>query len=91
MENEIGRRLGATYSADMFPHTTEERQNIINGAWEGELPVVEDEAYPKVVHENGEARHDSHDSPRATKLISTLSALEGVVQEVTGVETYSRC
>ena len=67
--------IRATYGADVVPHATEKGKDIINGAREGELPIVEDETYPKIVHENGEARHDSHDSPRATKLISTLNGV----------------
>ena len=54
----------------MVPHTPEERLDIIDGGGVDKGAVVEDQADPEVVHENGEAGHDIEDPPWSTELIS---------------------
>lgn len=53
----------------MIPHTPEEGDDIGGGVGEDQLTIVEDKAYPEVVHEDGESGHDSDNAPWSTELI----------------------
>ena len=59
-----------TYCAYVIPHAPEERLDVIEGGWADECAVVEDEADPEVVHEDGEAGHDGDDTPWSAKLVA---------------------
>ena len=53
----------------MFPHAEEEGLDIVNGLWVHQLPVIEHQADPEVVHENREPRHDRQYPPWTSKLV----------------------
>ena len=52
--------------------------------------VIEDEAYPEVVHENGETGHDGHNTPWSTEFIPSERSERRKVQLWTD-RTYSVC
>ena len=55
----------------MLGHSQEERRDIIQGLGMDELPIVEPEADPEVIHEQRENSHHEGDANGATKLIAT--------------------
>jgi hypothetical protein len=54
----------------VFPHSEQERLNVVRGSGVDELSVIKPKTNPKVVHEDGESCHNSHDTPWSTKLIA---------------------
>ena len=77
-----------THHTDVLPHTPEEGLDVIDRGGVDEFTVVEDETYPEVVHEDGEAGHDSEDAPWSTKLEPGAGELAVKVQDA---GTYSVC
>lgn len=53
----------------MHPHSLEERNDIVGRTWYHELPIVEPETNPQVVHQNREPDHHCGDAPRTAKFI----------------------
>lgn len=53
----------------MLPHAPEERLNVVDRGGANEVAIIEHEAYPEVVHEDGEAGHDGNDAPWTAELI----------------------
>ena len=53
----------------MLPHSLEEWLNIINRFWSNQLAIVEPQAYPQVVHEDGKADHHGCDSERSPEFV----------------------
>jgi hypothetical protein len=53
----------------MSPHSGQEWVNVGLGLGIHQLPVVEPEAYPKVVHEHRESEDNTGDTPGSTELV----------------------
>ena len=69
--DESGSRIGAaTHLAYVLGHSQEERLDIIQRVGMNELPVVEPETDPEVIHEQREKSHHKGDANGATKLIA---------------------
>lgn len=64
------RKAKFTYLGNMPPHLGKERLDVLGGCRMHKLAIVEPEANPKIVHENGEASHDGDDAPRTTELVA---------------------
>ena len=79
-----------THHTNVLPHAPKERLNVIDRGRMDKRAVIEDEAYPEVVHENGETGHDGHNTPWSTKLIPSKGLERGKVQVWTG-RAYSVC
>ena len=58
-----------TYDANMFPHSVEEWNNIVEGGGMNKLTVIKYQTNPEVVHEDWETGHDRHDAPWSSELI----------------------
>jgi len=52
------------------PHAPEERLDVVDGSGVDELAIIEPQANPEVVHEDGESSHNSTDAPWTTKFVA---------------------
>jgi len=54
----------------MGPHLHQERLYAIDRSWVYELPIIEPDADPQIVHKSREAEHHRGNSPRSAKFIT---------------------
>ena len=59
----------------MRPHPAKEWLDVIDRLREDNLALVEGQADPEIVHEDGESKHDCGYTPWATEFVSRKDAL----------------
>ena len=61
---------GWTHHTNVLPHTPEEGLDVIHRGGMNERAIIKDQAYPEVVHQDGEERHNEHNASGTSKLES---------------------